>query len=152
PFRVGGKREIAARRPWRSMSSALLPSAPSPGARTMRSISSCISDAASRRGLSLFGRRRSLFRIFGPGARAGLGQDDLRVVGLGLDLLAELADVNAQVLRVLGVRRAPDCSEDLLVGYDLAGVPCEERQQLELSFGELHLVAAACDAVTDVVD
>ena len=59
------------------------------------------------------------------------------------DLLPELADIDAQILRVLGMRRAPDRGENLLVGDDAAGVAGEKRQQLELLRRKLDLCARA---------
>ena len=37
-----------------------------------------------------------------------LGQNDTRVVGVFFDFLPELADIDAQILRILGMRRSPD--------------------------------------------
>src|SRR5437016_4005032 len=61
-----------------------------------------------------------------PIADARLGQHDLRVVGLVLDLLAQLADIDPQILRVLDMRRPPDRGEDLLVRQHPASVAGEE--------------------------
>ena len=43
------------------------------------------------------------------------------IVRMVFDLLAQLADVDAEILRVFGMRRAPDCGQDLLVGEHAAG-------------------------------
>ena len=61
-----------------------------------------------------------------PVSNARLGDDDRGVSGLRFDLLTQLPNVNAEVLRVLGMRGSPDGSEDLLVGHDLAGMTGKE--------------------------
>ena len=68
------------------------------------------------------------------------------------DLLAQLADIDAQILRVLGVRRPPDGGQDLLVRQDLAGMAGKEREQLEFLRRQLDLGAGACDAMANDVD
>jgi hypothetical protein len=50
---------------------------------------------------------------------------DLGVVRVLLDLLAQLPDVDAQVLRVLGVRRSPNGGQQLPVRHHLAGILTE---------------------------
>src|SRR5437764_9308541 len=62
-----------------------------------------------------------------PIADARLGQHDPGVVGMIFDLLAQLADIDAKILRVFGMSRAPDRGEDLLVGHDAPGMAGEER-------------------------
>ena len=49
--------------------------------------------------------------------------NDPRIVGAFFDLLPQLTDIDAQILRVFGVRRAPHRDENLLVRNDAAGVP-----------------------------
>src|SRR4051812_49025050 len=66
-----------------------------------------------------------------PIADAGFGEDDLRVFRVGLDLLANLADIDAQILGIAHVRGTPHGLKDLAMGHDLASVAREEREQLE---------------------
>ena len=70
-----------------------------------------------------------------------------RHLGHPLDLLAELADVDAQLLGV-GVG-APDSAQDQGVGQHLAGVDSEEPQQVVLLGRELHLDAVAAHDTSD---
>src|SRR5262245_46109766 len=60
-----------------------------------------------------------------------LRQNEPGVVGVVFDLLPQLADVDAKILRVFGMRRTPNRSQNLLVGQHAAGVPREEREKLE---------------------
>ena len=69
--------------------------------------------------MSRRGRPRQLSGLRHPVADAELGQDDLGIVGVFLDLLAQLADIDAQVLRLLGVRRAPDGGQQLAMRQTL---------------------------------
>src|SRR5438552_12722276 len=87
------------------------------------------------RSASVRGREDAPSAFRHPIADARLGQHDLRVIGLVLDLLPQLADIDPQILRVLDMRRAPDRGEDLLVRQHPASVAGEERQQIELLRG-----------------
>ena len=73
-------------------------------------------------------------------ADAGFGGDQARGGGVGLQLLAELAHEDAQVLHVLGVGRAPDGRQELLVGDDLAAA------RHELAGGAATLADLGVDA------
>src|SRR5205085_3493101 len=57
------------------------------------------------------------------------------VTGVGLELLAEAADVHGD-RGAVGDLETPDVVEELLAGEDLARVPGEERQQVELERGQ----------------
>jgi len=46
----------------------------------------------------------------------------LRPLGVGFELLTEIAHVDAQILRFLGVFLAPDFGKELAVGDDLTRV------------------------------
>src|ERR1700674_271544 len=81
-----------------------------------------------------------------------LRQHHPRVVGAYLDLLPQVADIDAKILGVRGMRRAPHGGEDLLVGHHHAGVPGEKRQQLGLLGRELDLLAGASHAMAHAVD
>src|SRR5690242_8224941 len=63
-------------------------------------------------------------------ADTGLGQEQLRTLGIGLDLLAELADINAQILRV--GQLIPQLLQQEAMGQDLAGVLHQHAQQIVL--------------------
>src|SRR3954447_9822107 len=64
-------------------------------------------------------------------ADAGFGDEPGRGGILG-ELLAQLARVDAQVLRLTPVLRAPHLLEDRAVGEDTTGVASEEREEVEL--------------------
>ena len=69
------------------------------------------------------------FRHRQPIADAELGQQDARLGRIVLDLLPQLAHEDAQIVRVVQVRRAPHFLEQELVGHDVAGVLGEQLQQ-----------------------
>src|SRR5690554_6919969 len=75
----------------------------------------------------LFHWRRGGFHAV---ADAGLGDDELGMGRVFLDLLADLTDIDAQILRVLAMGGAPDFLEDLLVREHLAAVKQEIAEQL----------------------
>ena len=54
-------------------------------------------------------------------ADPGLGLNVL-LAGIGFEFLAQLADKNAEILRLMGRLCAPDGGEEGSMGYDLAGV------------------------------
>src|SRR4249919_3999591 len=57
-----------------------------------------------------------------------LGDQNLRGVRMRLDLLAQLANEDAQIMSVVNVDRSPDLLEQMLVGDDVA---CMLRKHLE---------------------
>src|SRR5204863_8953666 len=57
------------------------------------------------------------------------GQQDARLGRIDLDLLPQLAHEDAQIMRVVQVRRAPDLLEQELVGDDVSRVLRQELQQ-----------------------
>ena len=81
------------------------------------------------------------------GSRARDGEQDLRVAGLVLDLLAQSADVHVDRLLVveLGVV-PPDVLDELGATEHLTGVPGEEHQQAELDRRQVDLPVAALTA------
>src|SRR5262245_33536340 len=58
---------------------------------------------------------------------SGLGQNDPRIVWVLFNLLPQLADIDAQILRILDMRGAPHRSENLPVRYHAPSVLCQER-------------------------
>src|SRR5262245_1809402 len=93
---------------------------------------------------------RSGFR--NPIPNPGLGQDDLRIIRPRLDLLPELADIDPQILRVLGMRWSPDGGKDLAMRHHAPGMPRQKRQQLELFRRQPDLRTRARDTMADRVD
>src|SRR5262245_13705866 len=80
-------------------------------------------------GFALFGRRigpqrrlELLARLNQSVADAQLGHEYSRRVRMWLDLLAQLAHENAQVMSVMHVDRAPNFLQQMLVGDDIARV------------------------------
>src|SRR3989442_15004281 len=80
---------------------------------------------------------RSVFLVRRPQtvADAGLGQNIVRALGIGFDLLPELPHIDPQVLRVREV--IPQLAEKELVGEHLAGMLHQHAQKLVLLGGEL---------------
>src|SRR5215216_5181127 len=62
-------------------------------------------------------------------AEALLGQDVLRVAGVGLDLLAQVGHVEAHVVLLLPVLPAPDACEQRLGRHDAARIRDELVEQ-----------------------
>jgi hypothetical protein len=69
----------------------------------------------------------SMLLVLGnPIANPRFGQHDPRVVRVIFNLLPQLADIDAEILRIFGVGRAPYRSENLFVGHYPTGVLCQE--------------------------
>lgn len=58
--------------------------------------------------------------------------------GVVAQLLAQLPDINVQILRVLDMRRAPDVFGQLALRDDLAGTLHLEAQQIVLLGQQFH--------------
>lgn len=91
-------------------------------------------------------------RVHQPVADAGFGLDQRRMRWIGLDLLAKVRDVNAQVLTVFLRFRAPDFAQYLAMRNDSAGVAHEEPQQRVLGGRQLYFLAVARDAAAREID
>src|SRR5436190_12652273 len=55
-------------------------------------------------------------------ADAGLGEEMTRLCRIGFELLAQAADVDAQVMAALDKGRPPHLAQQMTVRHDLAGV------------------------------
>src|SRR5665213_2439071 len=102
------------------------------------------------------GRRATTLRFWHsvrgaqPVTDAGFGQDVLGTVWLGLDLLPQLADIDAQVLRV--GQRIPQLTKQEFVRQNLAGVLDQDAQQFVFLGSEPHLGATHLDDAPHKVD
>src|SRR5579871_1012412 len=83
-------------------------------------------------------------------ADAGLGQYELRPLRIDLDLLAELADIDPQILRI--GQLVPELLEQEAMGQHLAGVLHQDaqeliflRRQFDLALADLHDAAHQVD-------
>src|SRR5215472_9910148 len=72
-------------------------------------------------------------------SHAGLGQQVARAGRLRLQLAAQLCDVDAQVVALRLILRAPHLLQQLALGDEAAGRPDEDLQQLPLGRGEPHV-------------
>src|SRR5207247_630827 len=72
-------------------------------------------------------------------AHTRLGQEIPGAGGLGLELVAQVRQVDAHVVGLVGMRRPPDVTEQLRVRDDLARVPDERRQELVRDRWQAHL-------------
>src|ERR1035438_3131524 len=85
---------------------------------------------------------RSSFLVAAPAlgdeavAHPGLGLNVL-FAGFGIEFLAQLADKDAQVLRLVSRLRSPDGGEQGAMGHDLSRVAGQVEQQVELLGGEM---------------
>jgi len=102
---------------------------------------------------------RWLCRALSGWARVGEAVPDARhgedVVGprrLRLDLPPQVADVDVDDPRLDWILVAPDRVEDLLAAENLARIAGQERQQVELSVGQLDFLPASIDAALVDVD
>src|SRR6266851_967646 len=147
---------------------------PMPGTSSMSTCPSHNSATSSRSMTSrlptmtcsiLFAARSAIVRIgstssidtvlFGVGeavAHATFGEDIAWVGGVVLELLAQVVDVQADVVRGVAVLGAPDATEQCLVGNDHARVRGEVVQQPELGRPQLDLLAVFPDFVSVKVD
>jgi hypothetical protein len=71
-----------------------------------------------------------------PVADPSLGQDQSRLAGIALQLLAELTDEHPQILDVVLMRGAPHGGQQLAMREHLAGRECALRQQVILARAE----------------
>src|SRR5579859_1082229 len=76
---------------------------------------------------------------------ARLGQDDLGIGRIGLQFLAQLIDIDAQINRVLGMGRPPYRGQDLLVGHHMIGAGGQEAQQIIFALRQADLLGVAAD-------
>src|SRR5262245_23838882 len=68
-----------------------------------------------------------------------------RTGGIGLQLLAKVADVNAEVMIVFRMRRSPHLPQDLAMGEDLSGVSEEMGQEPVLAGGQVDRLSFSRD-------
>src|SRR5262249_28052716 len=85
-------------------------------------------------------------------ADAAHGDDQLRALGIALDLLTEVGDVDVAGALVAVELGLPELLHDLAAGEDLAGAADEQAQQLELRAGEADRLATHGGDVADEVD
>src|SRR5216683_4375778 len=85
-------------------------------------------------------------------AHATFGEDIARVGGVVLELLAQVIDVEANVVRGVAILGAPDATEQGLVGHDHARVRGQVVQQAELRRPQLDLFAVFPHFVSVEVD
>ena len=90
--------------------------------------------------------RPSHLQRFQPVADARLGQQQARRLGRGFDLGAQLADEDAQILRVVGMGRPPDGGENLAMGDDPPGVAHQHFEQLVFLRRQLERLTVLGDA------
>src|SRR5690606_10392272 len=81
-------------------------------------------------------------------ATAPLGENQARVVRVALELLSQVADVDAQVRAGLRVVPAPHLADQAVVGHDLPGVAGEHGEQSELRRGQVYQPALPAHLVT----
>src|ERR1044072_8573087 len=75
-------------------------------------------------------------------ADAAYGADELGVLGVALDLLAQVRDVDVAGALVAVELGLPELVHDLAAGEDLSGAADQEAEQLELGAGEADRLAA----------
>ena len=87
-----------------------------------------------------------------PVADAGLGRYELRVAGVVAKLVTDVRHSDAQIMRVRFMGRPPDCSEQLLVRNEAAGMAGQQRQHVELLAGEFDFRFVEMNQMSREVD
>src|SRR5579872_2256848 len=82
----------------------------------------------------------------------GFGKEIFRRGVLGLDLLTQLADEDAQVFRLLGAVRSPDGSQERAMGYDFAGPAREIHEEIKFLGREMDYTAGNLDRTGVEID
>src|SRR5450759_4249315 len=95
---------------------------------------------------------RGLLRERESEAHAGLGDDVAGPAGVRLYLLAQVAHVHAQRLRVLDPFGSPHLLEDHALSHHEAGVPRQIGEDVELRRREGDLLAGPRDPAASDVD
>src|SRR5579884_1940 len=108
--------------------------------------SGCGSSRCRARGSDWFSWRREAV------SNAWLGQNQLRMRRILLDLLAQIADVNAEVLGLVSVLSPPNPSKEVLVQDDTPRVRHELVEQLVLGGTELDVSAVGYDTPLSKID
>src|SRR5438445_4430813 len=85
-------------------------------------------------------------------AHATFGEDIARIGRIVLELLAQVVDVQADVVRGIAILGAPHAAEQRLVGHDHARVREQVIEQAELGRPQLDLLAVFPDFVPVKVD
>ena len=85
-----------------------------------------------------------------PVADAGLRQNIVRALGIGFDLLPELADIDAQILCV--GQFVPQLLQEKAVGQHFAGVLHQDAQQVVFSRRQFDIALAELDDAADQID
>src|SRR5262245_42149397 len=85
-------------------------------------------------------------------AHARLGDEVPRARGIGLELASDLGEVDAQVVRLRLVLRAPDLLEQLALGDELARVADEHLDDVPLGRRQPDLGVPGADALGREVD
>src|SRR3954447_10333232 len=76
-----------------------------------------------------------------PVAHSPHREDELRLLGVALELLAQVPDVHVDGARIAIGRVAPDPGQQLVAAEYPARVPGQRAQDLELHERQTHLVA-----------
>ena len=83
---------------------------------------------------------------------AAHGEEELRILWIALDLLAQVSDVDVDGARVAIGGVAPEAVEDHRAAEYAARVAGEDREDLELHVGEPHRLAPDLDGALGEVD
>src|SRR3954447_21347429 len=101
----------------------------------------------------LFGGRGLVpFLVAEPAAHAPGPAQGLRVLGVALELLAQVADVDVDRPRIAERRVAPDARQQHVAGEDAAGAGGQRLEDLELDEGEVDVGAADADGALERVE
>src|SRR3954452_13746481 len=87
-----------------------------------------------------------------PVTDSHFGEQKAWISRVAFDFRSQLSHINAQIMSVLDVLRAPHISQQLTMGHDITGTVGQPRQQLELYRGQAHLAIGIPNAVSVEID
>src|SRR5512139_465416 len=85
-------------------------------------------------------------------ADARLGENVTRLGWVGFNLLAQMADIDPEVLMATHRLGAPDLGEQLAVSHHSARMRCQAKQQAVFDLGQMDNLAPAPHHASDAVD
>ena len=87
-----------------------------------------------------------------PTAHARLGEQEARARRIGLELVPQLLHVDAQVMRLVDIERAPCFAQKVPVRQHHAGMPSQASEQVELNRRQVNIPAVRADQAALQID
>src|ERR1043166_969438 len=90
--------------------------------------------------------QRALFPSLKPITHARFRDDEFRPRRVGFNFVAQMGDINAQVVRVFVMALSPNFAENLTVCENFSGVANKKSKKVVFRDGEFHFATAHSDA------